>query len=135
VETGALSQDLPKTHKLLIDRGYRVPEDHLAELPGTVASDSQRRGHSVRTPGAPIVAAGKCSLELPNVAITYSTTSQSTWSEGASLSDYIGINLSSQDGWSGSSELTDDLKVKAAICGVRNTPNSNNPSGGYLQVH
>jgi hypothetical protein len=87
------------------------------------------------TPGAPIVAAGKCSEELPNLAITYSTTSQSTWSQGASISDYIGMNLSSQDGWSGSSALTYDLKVKTAICGVYNTPNSNNPSAGYLQVH
>jgi hypothetical protein len=87
------------------------------------------------TPGAPIVAAGHCSPEAPGVPISYTTTTQSTWSEGVNLSDYIGIDLSSQDGWTGSSALTYDLAEEAPICGVSNTPNSNNPSAGYLQVH
>jgi hypothetical protein len=87
------------------------------------------------TPGAPAVAAGKCSLEAPNVQISYTTSSQTTWSAGANVVDIIGINLSSQDGWSGSSALTYDLSAKAPICGVSNYPNGNDPSAGYLQVH
>jgi hypothetical protein len=87
------------------------------------------------TPGAPIVPAGKCDQEAPDVAISYTTTTQSTWSAGVSLSDMIGINLSSQDGWTGSSALTYDLSVQAPICGVDNFPNANNPSAGYLQTH
>jgi hypothetical protein len=87
------------------------------------------------TPGAPIVAAGHCDLEGPNVAIKFTTTSQQTWSDGVSISDIIGINLSSQDGWTGSSALTYDLSASGPICGVNNFPNANNPSAGYLQVH
>jgi hypothetical protein len=87
------------------------------------------------TPGAPQVAAGHCSLEAPGVAISYTKTTQTGWSAGASTSGVIGINLSSQDGWTGSSALTYDLKVKAPICGVSNYPNATDPSAGYLQVH
>jgi hypothetical protein len=87
------------------------------------------------TPGAPSVAAGKCTLASPGIPITYSTTTQTSWSEGVSISHYIGINLSSQDGWTTSTSLTYDLKKTAPICGVTNYPNGNNPSAGYLQVH
>jgi hypothetical protein len=87
------------------------------------------------TPGTPAVAAGYCSTEAGGVAISYTTTTQSEWSTGASVSSYIGINLSSQDGWTGSSALTYDLKGQAPICGVDNYPNANNPSAGYLQTH
>lgn len=87
------------------------------------------------TPGAPAVAAGKCSLEAPGVPISYTQTTQTAWSGGANVSGVIGINLKSQDGWTGSSALTYDLKVKAPICGVSNYPNGNDPSAGYLQVH
>lgn len=87
------------------------------------------------TPGAPAVAAGKCSLEAAGVPISYTTTTQETWSAGANVAGVIGINLSSQDGWTGSSALTYDLAVKAPICGVHNYPNGNDPSAGYLQVH
>jgi hypothetical protein len=87
------------------------------------------------TPGAPSVAAGKCSTASPGIPITYSTTTQATWAEGVNFTDYIGINLSSQDGWTTSTSLTYDLKKSAPICGVTNYPNGNNPSAGYLQVH
>jgi hypothetical protein len=87
------------------------------------------------TPGAPQVAAGKCLLAGANTTVTYDTTSQSTWTAGVSISGDIGINLSSQDGWSGSSSLTYAFATSAPICGVSNYPNANNPSAGYLQVH
>jgi hypothetical protein len=87
------------------------------------------------TPGAEPVSAGKCSLGEAGVPITYDTTSQETWSTGVNISGYIGINLSSQDGWTTSTSLVYDLAVTAPICGVHNYPNANNPSAGYLVVH
>jgi hypothetical protein len=88
------------------------------------------------TPGAPIVAAGHCVQQAPNVDDTYTTDQQTTWSSGANVSPIIGINLSSQDGWSGSSSLTYNLKRQAAVCGVSAPPNyQGSPSPGYIQVH
>jgi hypothetical protein len=69
------------------------------------------------------------------VAINYTTSKQTTWSAGANVTGDIGINLSSQDGWTGSSALTYDLKVKAPICGVNEPPGYQGASPGYLQVH
>lgn len=81
------------------------------------------------------MSAGKCSLAEAGVPVEYDTTTQSTWSQGVSISNQIGINLSSQDGWTTSAALIYDLAVVAPVCGVTNWPNRNNPSAGYLQVH
>jgi hypothetical protein len=55
--------------------------------------------------------------------------------QGWSFKFYIGINLSSQDGWTADSALTYDLSKRGAICGVHNTPNGNHPSAGELDTH
>jgi hypothetical protein len=87
------------------------------------------------TPGAPAVAAGKCLPEGPNAPFTITTTNQATDTQGVSLSNMIGINLSSQDGWTTSAALTYSLATDAPVCGVSNFPGSTNPSAGFVQVH
>ena len=88
------------------------------------------------TPGAPAVAAGDCVGEAANIPVTYSTDQQATWSVGASVSDDIGINLSSQDGWTQDSSITYDTSVYAPVCGVKAPPNyQGGTSPGYIQVH
>jgi hypothetical protein len=87
------------------------------------------------TPGAPEVSAGYCSVATAGIANTYSTTTQETWTDGASLAGDIGINLSSQDGWSSDAELTYKLSANGAVCGVNNYPNYSSPSAGHLQTH
>ena len=86
------------------------------------------------TPGAASVPAGDCSAEAPNVAVTYSTTTQTAWEYGATL-DFIDLSVSAQDGWTTQAELTYDLSSAAPICGVHNYPNGNDPSAGYLDTH
>jgi hypothetical protein len=87
------------------------------------------------TPGAPAVAAGNCSVASANSANSYYTTQQETWSTGVNLSA-LGLDLSAQDGWTTSAELTFKFTSQGgAVCGVSNYPNANNPSAGYLQTH
>ena len=58
-----------------------------------------------------------------------------TDAHGVSISNKIGINLSSQDGWSTSAALTYDLATSANVCGVSNFPGDSNPSAGFVKVH
>jgi len=87
------------------------------------------------TPGATTVNAAKCETEGPNAPFTITTTDQATDTHGVSISNKIGINLSSQDGWSTSAALTYDLATSANVCGVSNFPGDSNPSAGFIQVH
>jgi len=86
------------------------------------------------TPGASAVPAGDCSAQAPNIAVTYSTTTQTAWEYGATL-NFINLSVSAQDGWTTQASLTYDLSSDAPICGVHNYPNGNDPSAGYLQTH
>ncbi len=87
------------------------------------------------TPGTTAVAVGKCETEGPATPFTMTTTAQATDTHGVSISDMIGINLSSQDGWSTSAALTYSLATSAPVCGVSNFPGATNPSAGFIQVH
>jgi hypothetical protein len=87
------------------------------------------------TPGAPVVAAGHCTRAAGGSTYTYYSTTQETWTGGVTTSGVIGINLSSQDGWSHNAQLTYAMKANGAICGTTNVPNGHNPSAGWLQTH
>jgi hypothetical protein len=87
------------------------------------------------TPGAPVVKATHCTRAAGKSTYTYYSTTQATWTGGASTSGIIGINLSSQDGWSRNAQLTYALKANGQICGTKNVPNGHNPSAGWLQTH
>lgn len=133
--TGASSNDMA-VNSTWNDTEWHCQAGNLTWFYGwTVYLNGVGSTWSNATPGAPAVAAGKCLTAGANTTVTYDTTSQSTWTAGVSISGHIGINLSSQDGWSGSSSLTYAFATSAPICGVSNYPNANNPSAGYLQVH
>jgi hypothetical protein len=87
------------------------------------------------TPAAPVVKATHCTRAAGGSTYTYYSTTQATWTRGASTSGIIGINLSSQDGWSRNAQLTYALKANGQICGTQNVPNGHNPSAGWLQTH
>lgn len=94
-------------------------------------------GSAYASPGAPAVSAGYCDLQEHNTVDTYNKGAQATFQYGANLEAAgVGINLSSQDGWSNTAYLTFATgSTSLPVCGVNNYPNSTGPSAGYLQVH
>lgn len=87
------------------------------------------------TPGAPAVAAGKCDTLGANEPNEYDTQTESTWSAGVSIASKIGINLSSQSGYTSESYLIIDAKESAPVCGTANYPNTPGVNVGYIQLH
>ena len=65
----------------------------------------------------------------------YDTQTESTWSAGVSIASKIGINLSSQSGYTSESYLIIDAKESAPVCGTANYPNTPGVNVGYIQSH
>lgn len=70
-----------------------------------------------------------CTTFPADSGFTLSSTSATTWTDGVSISNYIGINLSAESGYSSTVETHYHFSVAHHLCGYVNYPGS---SPGYL---
>jgi len=93
------------------------------------------------TPNVADVTANDCTPAAPGSSQTYNYSQQDTWDTGVNIGSEIGIDLSSQDGYTADSSLTytvGDSETNAAVCGVDGPAGGTGLLGstapGYIQV-